>query len=691
MPSSVVTDLVANDKVTAAVNKAASGLKRYASEAKAALAGVADKFRHLGSSIPGVNRLTTALGAAGLVGALAKATQLAKVQEDAERKLAAVLKATGGAAGLSADQIKKFAAARQNLTNFGDEATIAVASVLATFREIKGDVFKDALVAIQDMSTILGTDMKGSAIQLGKALNDPIAGIAALTRSGVSFTEQQKAQIKAMQESGNVLGAQKIILAELKAEFGGAAEAMADPMVQFKNALGDLGEQIGSQLMPFVRVLATDLKDGLDSSAASASGVNVQLGIMGESIIAITDFVHGFRDGFLEAYLVILKAVTGYVLLNNQLAKMLPKGSMGRINAEEAVIAYTAQIRAIEKVLAEKGDKGTWGEQLRERVLKIRAEMDKLREAAAGKGGGAGGGVGGGPIEELQKQVDVLRKSLATPMESAQSEFLRLTELWIKGALDAENYGRAVTKLKADLASGFGPLLSEGSQAKLDAKFAEIEKNFQQRFGREMTSWGATVERHARRKTAIREALGLEKTPQEQFRESMERAGVARGVGDMDAYNQIRQEAEAKLQESIRQRERTKAGLGGFDEELMTNAEKLKASLQAIKGSYEAGGYGAKETAGATETMRRQVAAAMEQYGKQAPEVMQPRFEGLQDTWRRIQESAAGRSNDPQERAARAAEANKDQLAAIGSNTKEFVDWLKKLYEKKDDKTARAG
>ena len=79
------------------------------------------------------------------------------------------------------------------------------------------------------MSPVLGTDASGSAIQLGKALNDPIKGITALTRVGVTFTEQQKDQITTLVESGKTIDAQKIILGELQKEFGGSAEAQTTP------------------------------------------------------------------------------------------------------------------------------------------------------------------------------------------------------------------------------------------------------------------------------------------------------------------------------------------------------------------------------------------------------------------------------------------------------------------------------
>src|SRR5262245_66611796 len=96
------------------------------------------------------------------------------------------------------------------------------------------------------MSAALGQDGKASAIQLGKALNDPIKGVTALQRVGVSFTKSQKNQIKALVESGNTLGAQKVILRELGKEFGGAAKAATDPTPKRGVVGGYLPQQLGT-------------------------------------------------------------------------------------------------------------------------------------------------------------------------------------------------------------------------------------------------------------------------------------------------------------------------------------------------------------------------------------------------------------------------------------------------------------
>src|SRR6266540_6473684 len=152
--------------------------------------------------------------------------------EDSEkvtRQTGAVLKSTGGAAHVTAGHVADLANALAKTSGIDDELIQSGENVLATFTSVRNEVGKGNQIfdlstkAALDMSVALGQDMKSSTIQLGKALNDPIKGITALRRVGVSFTEQQQDQIKAMVKSGDKLGAQKLILRELTTEFGGSA------------------------------------------------------------------------------------------------------------------------------------------------------------------------------------------------------------------------------------------------------------------------------------------------------------------------------------------------------------------------------------------------------------------------------------------------------------------------------------
>lgn len=167
----------------------------------------------------------------------------------ADAQLLAVLDSTKGAAGLTADELDRMANSFQKTTMFTDEQVKQGESLLLTFTNIGKDVFPGATQAILDMSTAMDQDVKSSAIQLGKALNDPVAGLSALSRVGVTFSDSQKEMIESMVATGDIAGAQKIILGELNKEFGGSAEAAriaAGGVQDAVVAYGDLQEVVGS-------------------------------------------------------------------------------------------------------------------------------------------------------------------------------------------------------------------------------------------------------------------------------------------------------------------------------------------------------------------------------------------------------------------------------------------------------------
>lgn len=212
--------------------------------------------------LAGVGGLFAAAGVAKFFkGTIAEATEAQKVGA----QTAAVLKSTGGAANISAAAIGNLATAISNKTGIDDEAIQSNENLLLTFTNVRNevgkgnDVFNQATQAVTDMSAALGQDGKSSAIQLGKALNDPIKGITALSRVGVSFTAQQKEQIATLVKSGNTLGAQKIILGEVTREFGGSAAAIATPGEKMSVAWKNLQETIGLKLLPVISKLSAVL------------------------------------------------------------------------------------------------------------------------------------------------------------------------------------------------------------------------------------------------------------------------------------------------------------------------------------------------------------------------------------------------------------------------------------------------
>lgn len=192
--------------------------------------------------------LTGLLGIGASVGA-------ARDELKQERLLAATLASTGGAARLSSTEIVTYAEELQSLTGIADDVTVAAAGVLATFTKVNGQVFKDGIRLAQDMSARFGQDLHQSIIQIGKALQDPILGLVALRRVGVSFSDSQKTLIKSLVASGQHLEAQKVILSELQTEFGGAAAAAADPWELAKAQIGEAAETLGFVMLPALNVI----------------------------------------------------------------------------------------------------------------------------------------------------------------------------------------------------------------------------------------------------------------------------------------------------------------------------------------------------------------------------------------------------------------------------------------------------
>lgn len=211
-----------------------------------------------------VKKIMIAVGAAIAVREIIsfgkKMLDLAGEQEAAETRLASVIEATGGAAGFTAEQMKVLASEMQKETTIGDEVILNAQAIIATFKNIRGDTFIRTTKAAADMAEVLQTDLKGASMQVAKALNDPVKGMTMLTRAGVTFSDSQKDMVRQLQESGDMLGAQNVILEELESQFGGAASAAADTfsgkMKQMQNRVGDIGEQIGFALMPALEALA---------------------------------------------------------------------------------------------------------------------------------------------------------------------------------------------------------------------------------------------------------------------------------------------------------------------------------------------------------------------------------------------------------------------------------------------------
>jgi hypothetical protein len=226
----------------------------------------------LSGSVSSLGRNFAVAGAAiaGAGALIAKNAQALARIETINAQTAQTIKSMGNVAGISAKEVETLAGSLEALTATEAESIQEGANLLLTFKNIQNqagagnDIFNQTTAIMVDLARAMGTSAAGEAIRLGKALNDPVKGIAALTRVGVSFTEQQKEQIKALANSGDLMGAQKIILAELQAQFGGSGQAFAQTFTGqlelMGHELGTIGEEATMAVMPALQGMVQELR-----------------------------------------------------------------------------------------------------------------------------------------------------------------------------------------------------------------------------------------------------------------------------------------------------------------------------------------------------------------------------------------------------------------------------------------------
>jgi hypothetical protein len=253
---------------------------------RGALAGVRDHADRAGRAMRNIGLGMSAAITAPLTLLGTQAVQLFDAQVKAQQAVEAAVRSTGNAAGLSADELFRMASGLQSVTTYGDEDILQnVTAPLLTFTKVSGETFNRAQAAILDMATLMGTDLTSAAVQVGKALNDPVKGISALSRVGVQLSAEQDAQIRRFVEINDLASAQAIILGELETQFGGQAAAMAaTPLGQWQqlsNAIGDVKEQLGEQIVPFLTPLVGKVQQAVDWFSALSPEVKRNIVVFG--------------------------------------------------------------------------------------------------------------------------------------------------------------------------------------------------------------------------------------------------------------------------------------------------------------------------------------------------------------------------------------------------------------------------
>ena len=207
--------------------------------------------------------------------------------KDANAALAQVenrLANMGNASGRTSEQLQASARDLEKLSNFDKTNILSdVTENLLNFGRISGTIFDRAQKAAVNYAAGSGKALDSASQTIGKALEDPVKGMKALADAGITFTDAQEAQIKALVKSGQGVKAQSMILAELERRYNGAAEAAraANPDAAFLNAWSDFQEIVGQivlRILPPLTDLLTGALEAFNSMTPAAQGMAVALG-----------------------------------------------------------------------------------------------------------------------------------------------------------------------------------------------------------------------------------------------------------------------------------------------------------------------------------------------------------------------------------------------------------------------------
>lgn len=268
-----------------AENQAKTSLSRIEQHADKASQGIRDF-------------IGTAAGMVTVGAVFNKFIENTRATEQEQAQLAAALKSTGQAAGYNQDQLNEMANSLSGSMTMlsGGEINQAQTTLLA-FTGIVGKEFPRALEAAINMSARTGMSVVSAAETIGRSLDVPSQGLAALSKQGFRFTEDQKKLAERLESTGHKAEAQGIILEALEESYGGAATAARDT---FNGSLAVLGNTVndlttGDGSLSGLTTVINTLNDALGSDDSkefiellAGTGAAAGIGYLTGGVIALT-------------------------------------------------------------------------------------------------------------------------------------------------------------------------------------------------------------------------------------------------------------------------------------------------------------------------------------------------------------------------------------------------------------------
>ena len=274
-----------------------------------------------------------AFGGIQLISFFKESTQLAMIQENAEKKLSV-------AYGKNIDNLKRYAAELQKQTAYGDEAIIEAQALISMFTKDE-EAIKSLTKATLDLAAAKGMDLVTAADLLSKTIG---SSTNALSRYGI--------EVKGVVGSSERLNS---LMTNLNDKFGGQAQAAletyAGKISNVKNALSDMQEKVGEEFMPVQLTLLTWLKDTIEYFDKLQMSV-VRAGIATKRFFGID--VHGEFSGMMASphrenqnnggiSNIYRDPITGAITVNRNLSGMARRSQSG-YGANRGTLDYDTNI-----------------------------------------------------------------------------------------------------------------------------------------------------------------------------------------------------------------------------------------------------------------------------------------------------------------------------------------------------------
>ena len=410
------------------------------------------------------SRLLLASFAVGLLGAsIGRLVAFFGEQEASEKRIDAALASTGNIAGLTGKQIREMTANLENIGIVGDEVNNKVAALLLTFTNIRGEAFERTMIAANNMAISISggiptfEQLKSSALQLGKALQDPAGQLGALSRSGFTFTGTQKEMIKNLVEQGKLFEAQSIILDAADTQFGDLTERMRETsqgaFAALGNASGSLAETFGKILTPTTVAFTNSLTGLFASLAKNEAGIkatidSVKLAVKGfiayrAAVFAASVTTAQLTAAFLTFRAVVNPATAVLSFLGVTYFQIKKRQHELKLQTEETTKAIIGQVEAFEKEddTFEKTKKS-----LEERVLATRNSMEiheadiKIRKAVGTEA----------KLQAIQDKKAIMVKQELSKVDEKYREIMRASVVEIVEGIIAKERNKVLDEAQIE-------------------------------------------------------------------------------------------------------------------------------------------------------------------------------------------------------------------------------------------------